>query len=95
MLQLPKALSVATRPWVVVTLCLVAAGSLAAVFLFDVPTNRLLLVLMVLVCPLSHLLMGHGGHGHTEHGHATEAPHHHPATPATPATRSSEMQAPQ
>jgi hypothetical protein len=59
------------RTWLLPALCLLIAGALAAVFMFNVPVDRLLLWTMVLVCPLSHLLFGHGGHGsaeeHTHH----------------------------
>jgi hypothetical protein len=37
--------------------CLVAIGAAAAIFLFKVPTNSVSIVLLFLICPLSHLLM--------------------------------------
>lgn len=58
-------------------LCLLTAGALAAIFLFDVPASKLLLWVFVLACPLSHLLLGHGGHGSSP-----ESDHHHPTTSA-------------
>lgn len=48
--------------------CLVALGAAAAVFLFKVPVNNVFIILMFLLCPLSHLLMmgmmGREGHEH-------------------------------
>jgi len=37
--------------------CLIALGAAAAVFLFNVPVNNVFIILMFLLCPLSHLLM--------------------------------------
>ncbi|HXF59988.1 MAG TPA: hypothetical protein VNK95_00140 [Caldilineaceae bacterium] len=68
------------RSWLVPALCLLVVVALAAVFLFRVPVGNLLIFLLVLACPLSHLLLGHGAHGsagrpeaeynHTAHNHA-------------------------
>lgn len=48
--------------------CLIGMGSVAAVLLFGIPINKVLFGLMILVCPLSHLLMmrfmGHADHDH-------------------------------
>jgi hypothetical protein len=48
--------------------CLIGLGAAATVFLFKVPGNNVLIGLMLLLCPLSHLLMM-GAMGHKEHDH--------------------------
>ena len=51
-----------------VACCLIGMGAVAAIFLFKLPVNSVLVGLMLLVCPLSHLLMmgamGKQGHQH-------------------------------
>lgn len=37
--------------------CLVPVAAIVAILLFRVPTNQVLLLALVLLCPLSHLLM--------------------------------------
>ena len=57
--------------------CLVPVAGLAAIFMFDVPVNTVVLVGLALFCPLAHLLMmkfmphEHGAH---EPGTRTTAP---------------------
>lgn len=76
MKSLSNRLPARMRPWLLPTLCFLIAGALAAVVVFDVPASKLLLWALVLACPLSHLLMGHGAHGGSR-----EPDHTHPAAP--------------
>lgn len=68
-----------------VVCCLVGIGAAAAVFLFKVPTNNVLVFGMLLMCPLSHfLMMGMmGRHSHGE-GESQETHSHHPPTLPAP-----------
>ena len=49
-------------------LCIMPLIALAAVSIFHIPINNMLLYGLVLLCPLSHVLMmafsGHGGYDH-------------------------------
>ncbi len=54
--------------------CLVPLAALAAIFLFNVPVNTVLLAGVALFCPLSHLLMmKFMPHAHAGHEHSTPA----------------------
>jgi hypothetical protein len=63
--------------------CVVGMGAAAAILFFGIPVNRVFTALMILLCPLSHLLMMNfmmkGGHDHGAHDRAAENSQHlHP-----------------
>lgn len=64
--------------------CLVGMGAAAAIFFFGIPVNRVFTVLLILLCPLSHLLMMKfmmKGHDHgAEEQHAGNHPLVHTAS---------------
>ena len=64
-----------------VACCVIGMGAVAAIFLFKLPVNSVLVGLMLLVCPLSHLLMM-GAMGKQGHEH-----HETPINPPTPASK--------
>ena len=51
--------------------CLIGMGAVIAVFTFKVPINNVVLGLMLLICPLSHIvmmsMMGHKDHEPHDH----------------------------
>jgi hypothetical protein len=63
---------------IMIACCLLALGAAAAVFLFKVPANNVFIILMFLLCPLSHILMmgmmGHDKHAGHEHQQKTIDP---------------------
>ena len=58
---------------IMIACCLIALGAAAAVLFFKAPINNVFIILMFLLCPLSHLLMmglrRQNGH---EHHQATD-----------------------
>lgn len=65
---------------IMIACCLIAFGAAAAVLLFKVPLNNAFIILMFLLCPLSHLLMM-GSMKHNEHEHQHVAENSHPVLP--------------
>lgn len=64
--------------------CFIGIGAVAAIFLFRIPTNSVVIGLLLLLCPLSHILMMRGmmgGHENHDHSHqATNLPERTPGT---------------
>lgn len=57
--------------YIMIACCVIGMGAVAAIFLFQVPVNNVLIGLLLLVCPLSHfLMMGMMGKEHEEHLHS-------------------------
>jgi len=60
--------------------CLVPMGAIAAVVLFGIPLDTVVVFGLVLLCPLMHLFMMRGmGHSHADHGQVVDGQ----ARPAT------------
>lgn len=51
------------RSWLTLLFCVAPLAALAAIFVFGIPVSTVFLWVIVLLCPLSHLLMGRHGHG--------------------------------
>jgi hypothetical protein len=70
--------------------CLIAMGAAAAILFFDIPVNRAFFFLLILLCPLLHLVMMkfmvHGDHSHS---HSADERNTHRAR--NPAPRQSEQ----
>lgn len=50
--------------------CLIGLGAAAAIWLFKIPGKSVFITLLLLLCPLSHLLMmKFMGHDHESHVH--------------------------
>jgi len=66
--------------------CLVGMGAAAAVLFFGIPVNRVFTVLLILLCPVSHLLMMKfmmkSGHEHGANEQLVDNSHHVQSTPA-------------
>ena len=63
--------------------CVIGMGAAAAILFFGVPVNRVFTGLMILLCPLSHLLMmKFMMKGHHNHGASDQPAHDTPAIQA-------------
>jgi hypothetical protein len=63
--------------------CVLGMGAAAAIFFFGIPVNRVFTVLLILLCPVSHLLMMKfmmkGDHDHGTHEKTVIEGHVHPS----------------
>lgn len=62
------------RRWKTLIFCVAPLAVLTAVFVFRIPVSQVLLWALILLCPLSHLLQGHGGHAHDQEPGGTVDP---------------------
>jgi len=66
--------------------CVVGMGAAAAIIFFGIPVNKVFFTLLILVCPLSHLLMMKfmmkGGHDHGTNAQPVQDSHHVHPSPA-------------
>lgn len=66
--------------------CVVGMGAAAAIFFFGITVNRVFTALLILLCPLSHLLMMKfmikGGHDHGDNKQPANETHHVHSSPA-------------
>lgn len=61
--------------FIMILCCLIPIAALVAIFILNVPLSTTLLVLIVLLCPLSHLLMMlFMRHDESHHQHHTNLP---------------------
>ena len=66
--------------WMMILCCLIPVAALTAVYLLNIPLSKVIFGVLMLICPLSHLLMmkfmGHD-HGtpeqHADHQHHTNS----------------------
>jgi hypothetical protein len=62
------------RRWITLLFCVAPLAVLAAVFVFGIPISQVLVWALILLCPLSHLLHGHGGHAHVPRSDSSPRP---------------------
>ena len=67
---------------IMIACCVIGMGAVLAVFVFGIPVNNVLFGLMLLLCPLSHILMM--GMMGKDHNHAQHTPIEIPVPSSTP-----------
>jgi hypothetical protein len=75
---------------IMIACCLVPLIAFGAVTLFRIPLNTVLIAVMVLACPLSHILMMKfmmNGHEHQGQGKKQEEAHHNHPLPGSQPNR--------